>query len=545
MPGLTAHRVNPSLPERSKRIAVLLRGDGPDAPVARAQYLTLGVITVLFLYLHLFHWPFTPIWRRGDQAIYMLNAVQMLGGKVLYRDLFQFNLPGTEVLCYLLFRCFGVDFRILSVSLLLADTASTLLVLHLSRRLLPGNAALLPPLVFLCEVLHFSLDGTHHTWSTLLVLAAIGAIAGNLGWIRLIAAGSLLGVAGLFTSSRGVAAVAGAALFLIWKFGFARQCARALAALVIPFCAVTGGTLFYLMARCGTNVIIQSLIVFPSHYFGLRRRSGGTWAFWYQVRDIIPESFHSGVSLMHGLVSALIMFLPYMLSAAAVIILAVALFGSLGPRAAEFRRSPSGEIFVLYALMGCWLVLGVVNSYLPIRAIAAIPFALILGTYWLTRAAGRRMIALASAASVVIGVLLLAQVYLHPLERLETPRGEVFMDASSYEYCSTLERLTHVGVGYLGYPDFNFILALDDPTPVPWITPDGFTRPEQVQAVLTSMEKGQIRFLEWNSSLEGHGGSDDNLSPVRAWVHGHYHWMASFDDGTEILALNSTEPDHP
>ena len=60
------------------------------------------------LYLDSFIPPSTPIYQGDTLPIYLLEAVKMLGGQVMYRDFFQFTLPGTQVFYLLLFKLFGV-----------------------------------------------------------------------------------------------------------------------------------------------------------------------------------------------------------------------------------------------------------------------------------------------------------------------------------------------------------------------------------------------------------------------------------------------------
>ena len=128
----------------------------------------------------------------------------MLHGEVLYRDLFQLNLPGAEYLYYWLFLCFGVRLWIAPLMVFAALTASTLLVYSLSRAVLRGWAALVPVAAFLVICQRSSMDGNHHLYSTLLVFAAVSLVARARKTLWLCGAGALLGMATLFTSSRGV-----------------------------------------------------------------------------------------------------------------------------------------------------------------------------------------------------------------------------------------------------------------------------------------------------------------------------------------------------
>jgi len=91
-------------------------------------YVWIGIGTAMFFYLHLFHFPSVPIFHGGNQALFLDHAEHMLHGEVLYRDLFQFNLPGTEYLYYILFRCLGVHLWIGAFALLLAYSTIALLI---------------------------------------------------------------------------------------------------------------------------------------------------------------------------------------------------------------------------------------------------------------------------------------------------------------------------------------------------------------------------------------------------------------------------------
>ena len=87
-------------------ISALLSNSGPATPTApdsfarnpRWLHAALGLGAATFFYLHMFRFPAIPIWHDGGQAMYLEHAERMLHGEVLYRDLFQFNLPGTEYL---------------------------------------------------------------------------------------------------------------------------------------------------------------------------------------------------------------------------------------------------------------------------------------------------------------------------------------------------------------------------------------------------------------------------------------------------------------
>ena len=60
-----------------------------NAPSNRVAWFLLGCLA--FLYLNRFTLPDTPIYRMGDELIYLENAVKMFDGQTLYRDFFQFT----------------------------------------------------------------------------------------------------------------------------------------------------------------------------------------------------------------------------------------------------------------------------------------------------------------------------------------------------------------------------------------------------------------------------------------------------------------------
>jgi len=60
--------------------------------------------SILFLYLSLFVVNVGPIYRNGDQLIFLENAVKMLEGQTIYSNFFQSITPGTEFVYLCLFN---------------------------------------------------------------------------------------------------------------------------------------------------------------------------------------------------------------------------------------------------------------------------------------------------------------------------------------------------------------------------------------------------------------------------------------------------------
>jgi hypothetical protein len=70
-------------------------------------------------------------------------------------------------------------------------------------RILRGALVLLPALLFLVFDFSSGLDLTHHWYSTLAALAAVGVLMGGVRLQRIVAAGALCAVATLFTQTQG------------------------------------------------------------------------------------------------------------------------------------------------------------------------------------------------------------------------------------------------------------------------------------------------------------------------------------------------------
>jgi len=177
-----------------------------------------------FVYLQVFILPFVPISFWADQSTYLLNARRMLDGQVIYRDFFQFTPPGTESVYFGLFRLFGPRSWIPDGMLLLLGVSLVGLITMISEKLINGASCFLPGLLFLVIPFQSLLDGTHHWYSTVAVMAALAVVIENRSVFRLAAAGTLCGLATCFTQSRGLVAVLGLAVVLLWE----RRCLQRL-----------------------------------------------------------------------------------------------------------------------------------------------------------------------------------------------------------------------------------------------------------------------------------------------------------------------------
>ena len=498
---------------------------------AKWPYLAVGIGAAIFFYLHLFRFPFMPIWRWGDQSIFLDHAERMLQGAILYRDLFQLNLPGTEYLYYLLFLCFGVRLWIAPVVVFVTLTASTLLVYSLSRAALRGWAALLPAAAYLVFCQRSSMDGAHHLYSTLLIFAAVNLVARALNSFWLCCAGALLGLASLFTSSRGVFVAAGVSLFFIWKFRDWRKAFQAIAALLMPLIAVVIAALGYLATLVAPGTLFETLVVFPLRYYHTGRFNTPA-AFFAELNSALPLRPHSVWLVGIWLV----------IKAAVPILLIAFIARRLLRNSAELRDSPANQALALYLFAGTFALLAEASSLSEPRLSCAAAFAYILGAAMLHHSGKRRVIGAALAVTGVIGVAAMTVAVIRPAQRFDSPRGSVvFLDRERYEMVEWLSRNARPGDRLFGDPDLNFVLGLRNPAEVQWVEYDAFTRPEQVSELLTVLHRYPTRFFIWDVFME-RTGPGDNLQPLRAYLKERYRLAQQYSGGAEILVEGDLAP---
>src|SRR5262249_9371668 len=150
--------------------------------------------SAIFIYLHLFIPPFTPIWTGGDSMIWLHDAQRMLYGEALYRDFVQITLPATDILYFTMFKIFGLHMWIPNLMLILAGSILACLSYHLARSVGLGKLVLLPSLLFITLIYRERLDATHHWYSALAVLAALAIAINRRDPLRVAIAGGLCGL---------------------------------------------------------------------------------------------------------------------------------------------------------------------------------------------------------------------------------------------------------------------------------------------------------------------------------------------------------------
>jgi hypothetical protein len=479
--------------------------------------------SAIFIYLHLFIPPFTPIWTGGDSMIWLHDAQRMLYGEALYRDFVQITLPATDILYFTMFKIFGLHMWIPNLMLILAGSILACLSYHLARSVGLGKLALLPSLLFITLIYRERLDATHHWYSTLAVLAALAIAINRRDPLRVAIAGGLCGLAATFTQTAGCAALFAFTIFLCWERSKSKTAVRPLlgnlAILMSSFLLVVGTVCAYLVWQASVARFVYCTLIFNLRYYG----GLGTWggymiglpSFWHwrQVPGLM------GFVMVHSV-------LP----------LAYVFFFLRYRRCSPQIPEAQWNRLMMLALVGLALLLSVAGAPTWARLFYASLPAVILFVWFLTfpgtlrRLTGNALMILAAGLALVLPI---AKQMHHP-EFLALPAGRAaFLNQIAFDRYAWLASHTRSGDYFFGgfYADFYFPMALRNPAPVPFVTATEYTRPEEVQETIAGLEKHRVNAVFWATALDlPDDPQRDHLAPLRAYLRANYHVAKDFPE---------------
>jgi len=495
------------------------------------------ILAAAFLYLDLFVLPATPIFvDDSDQLLHLHNATRMLDGQMIYRDFFQFVLPGTELVYLALFKLFGVRAWIPNVMLALLGLSLTWLCVFISRKLLSGSTAYLPGLLFLALAFHPVLDASHHWYSVLAVTAAIALVIEERSPQRVAGAAALCALAAYFTQARGIAAVVGLAVFLCWEHRKKRQSGRSLlkAEVILAgvFSAVIAGLNVYFVWTVGLKRFLWSTVTFGLKYYSAESLNNlqvympivFARPHWYEVPGLLPYVF------IHAL-------LP----------LVYLLFFARCWRESQNRPEQPWDRLMLVSLLGFLLLAGVAPAPVYWRLCTVSLPALIIFVWFLSSKGklqflARQMLWL-GAAVMLIGFTLQQQTKWRAY--FNSPIGRVaFFEPGDYErYKWVSSHMPHSKFFFDCSGKAYFLLGLRSPTVVSFLTDTDYVRPEQVRNVIETLEEYRVTPLIWCTDLDPgvHGlHPGDHLGPLRDYLRSHYHAAETPEDALRVLERNDT-----
>lgn len=493
----------------------------------------LACVAALFMYVHLFHGFLVPIDHTGDEYIFLDHAERMLHGKVLYRDISQFNLPGVEYLYYFLFRLFGVKIWLGTLVYLLASTGVTLMVYSLSRLVLEDYAALVPATIFLTVCQRITIDATHHWYTTLFILIAIylAARGRNLFWIG--CAGAALALATLFTSVIGVSVAAGVSLYYLVKIHDWKRAFKTVAILLLPFATILTATITYLASIAGTRVLFNSLLIFPLRYYSAGYSNNAS-VYFEALRQF---------SFLH-LSSALALSVWFAINLTVPMIFLLFAFTRFRHNTGDMYKDSRNRILLLYAVTGVFALLPVMGALSAPRMSCATAFAYILGVAMYQDLQKPRLVQAALGFSIVLLLAEVAIAITRPAFTIKGPRGEfAIYDQRTGEYLALIAAHARPGDRYFGDPQVSFLLGLENPSKLEWVEPNNYTRPEQVVDLVNTLALKPTRFIGWSEDCNQYQGPGDHLQILRAYLREHYHPMAAEGAGSEVLVLNFSQPE--
>lgn len=494
----------------------------------RSLFLIVLLSSAIFLYLRTFLLPATPFNAFGDEIHYFLHAVRMLHGELPYRDFFTFVFPGTDLLYAGVFRIFGVHQWVAQGLILVLGLLLTCAVTWVSSNILRGPLVLLPALLFLVFDFSSALDATHHWWSTLSVLAATGVLLNGRDLRRLVIAGTLCGIATLFTQTQGSLSLIAIVLYLVMvrrQDDRESSLLQEIALLVIPFVIVVGVVIGYFASMVGLGTIVYWTIYFPLTYFST-------------IPAHTPRAYLLQMPTFHR-PSDLFFTLPYLIIHLVVPLGYILSLVRLRRTKSKMESHLWGNVF-LVTVIGIATFISVMNAPTYLRLCLVTPPALILCVWYFSGPAtpDRWVRGGLWTAGLIFLLYLPISRQLHERAYLDLPTGRTaFTNARQYDKAQWFAARTHPGESFFNEPFVAFALSLNSPAPIDYVLPSQFTRPEQVDALLKSMTAHQTRYIYLYPELYSSVHAADNLGPLRDYMAKNYH-LARADSAGQTWERN-------
>lgn len=491
--------------------------------------LAISILASLFTfascYLRDFAFPNVPFALWGDQVGYFNTGSRLALGQLPYRDYFEIVPAGTDLVYALLIHIFGLRLWIPNLVMVCLAAVAALLMTQIAARILRGTIVVLPALLLAGFVLLFSVDATHHWFSTVLILAALLVLMDGSSWKRVATAGALCGLAGSFTQSKGALATVGFIVYLAfvssgnsaaghrWK-----KCWLLSGAAAAVFTAVNG----YFILAAGLRTWLWCIVVYPLRYYPSPSINN-----WRAIFSSLPT--HNG-----GVTWVSFLFVYAVVPWVCIVVLVLAF------RCRHHGREEAWDRLLLVAITAFSTFLAVASSPSVKRLAILSPPSLIL-LAWLLQRPGRWFAAL----RVVLGGAALALVIAEPLHlqhdaaaRLDLPSGRAaFLDpALAAEYQWMLER-THPGEYIFGGAPFCFSLHLLNPAAIEGFDRSPYSRPEQIAALVQALDVRRVPMLMLYRTqiyLWPKKSPSDPLDPLRGYVHRNYELVKTFPSGDEV-----------
>jgi hypothetical protein len=493
------------------------------------QLSTISIATLVSLfnfgvsYFRSFIFPDIPLLPFGDASYFLNNANRIVAGHLPYRDYFAFLPPGIELTYALLIKGFGARSWIPNLMIACLAAAAAWLMTLIAAQLMRGPAIALPGLLLAGFVLPGSFDATHHWFSTIALMAAVLVLLHGDSFRNIAAVGLLCGIAGWYTQTKGVAAVAGFVTYLLLKGRRESTPARdrwlkciLLSGLALTVFAV--GNLYFVRAA-GLSRWFYCLVVYPLRYYPSVRLNN--WRVY-------------GYGFKFGLGTIPFLFVHLTVPLVYVICIVVML------RRSKNEPGEAWDKIGLLLVAGLAMFLAIASSPGWKRLATSSPPAVILLTWLLNRS--RRIMAKLEiglgAAAIVLALAGVARIQTRRTTFLDLPIGRTaFVDFARYEEYRYAMEHTCRGQLMFGPSPILFALQVQNPAPIDGFVPFDYTRPEQVTATIQALELNKVPMLMLHPSMFTDPAStpaSDHLDPIRTYLAGHYRVTATFNTGDEL-----------
>jgi hypothetical protein len=497
-----------------------------------------GLLAAWFYYLNNFMLPSTPVWNgtSSDTAVPLTNAVRMAQGQLIYRDFFHFLPPGPELVYVLLIRIAGMHAWIFNAIACLLGIVLSCLTVRIAITVVNHTTAVIAGLLVL--VLSGSPDLYHHWLTAVAATIACALLIECRTTMRIFGAGVCCGLAVCCTPQRGVLLAAGIAIFLLIE---ARQ-----------------------NALCWRTILKKESVLLGSSFITIATVVGpfiwrvGPQLFYNSTFDFILNNYTAAESNTWEAISAGLTLnswrlLPFTVPLLANYAIVPAMYIVFPIRWSAVRnRLPDTSSARLWPIwtVGVTQLVAILYAPDPHRlATTSIP-AIILFVWVL--ASSRRRLWHISAVGLGCGCLLwiVAVTIYHQVRRpkyFQSRIGTVAMrSADEYEIHEWLRRNTQPGSYFFAaaWPDYYVLLRLQNPSRVPFVTPYGYTRSDQVRDVIASLEQSRTEFVVWSPELDDSDSlhpSSDPLGPLRSFLSSRYQIVKTFRDSTQIWQLKMVD----
>ncbi|HTH38614.1 MAG TPA: hypothetical protein VL572_11630 [Pyrinomonadaceae bacterium] len=505
-------------------------GISADLKYELAFYLACFV----FLYLHLFIFPTTPIYYESDHVNLLNDAKRLTEGEFIYRDFFEFVFPGSHSLFALLIAIFGAKYWIVNLVIIAHGMVAAFLGVQISRRIIADNAAAyLPSALFVFLGLRwFGLDGEHRMISPLFCYLAVFALLRERTLVRIAFAAAACAFASFFSQQRGVLTAGAIGIFLFVEFGARMGDWRrfflssfvlgatylgVLALLVLPFIVVAGPEVFF----TDTILFLRTYAADPQtnslQTYVLSLTKAGSQGTIYLIVSLFYSILIPGIYFVAIAVAVIKSRRNGWTSQLAGILLVCSVglfltFGTSGPNSMRLFQValPALIAFVWLASVSKILVANVSKAAVAILVIIGILLGIRLQTAW------------------------------QPIV-LETPSGRLaFLSPVISERYEWL--LQNAAAGDLVYETYNshvnFPLGLRNPSRISILLNSGYSTPEHVRWAIEDLKRTNPRYIIWDGTWTREitqNAEGETLEPFYRFMETNYRLVRKFTpyDGRE------------